>query len=201
MLVSRDVTSVAACYTATVDEVLADMQTVALQRTRRPLPERVVAIVRTSGTCRSVDLRFLLTPRERAALNEYTCAYVARWRQNPEADVNACFFLGDNPGNRTTWSAVSGAIPTLRRNAGFLWSPYLGRWLCLKELQAAMGFPVTSEIASALGVSYDRLGNYAQGTEGRRLLGNAMHCAAAGVALMVALSCVKLKSTEPNASC
>jgi hypothetical protein len=174
-----------------VDDIVAELQAVCRSRLNRELPEHVLSGLLSHGSCRALDLSFLLLPRERECIAEYTFRYIERNGQRPESDPSAVFFLGDNPSNRLTWSAASSAIPTLRRNAGFIWSPFLGRWLLARELFAAMGFPAFPGIEQALGT---RCPNYGSPSDGRKLLGNAMHFGVAGTVLMVALACIRLKT-------
>ena len=59
--------------------------------------------------------------------------------------------IGDAPnpnnGGWTTWSAVSNAIPTIRRSSGMFVAPARNRHLTLPELFSGMGFPATNELS------------------------------------------------------
>ena len=174
---ARDVTSVESCFLAGVEDIALELQAVCRSRLHCDLPPHLLSGLRSHGDCRALDLSFLLLPRERECIAEYTYCYINRNGQRPESDPNAVFFLGDNPRNRLTWSAASNAIPTLRRNTGFIWSPFLGRWLLARELFAAMGFPAFPEVQQALGTHCP---DYGSPSEGRKLLGNAMHFGVCG---------------------
>lgn len=171
--------------------LLADLHEVAEEA--RNLCQRkdidVPAGVNTWTSAQDVDLTMLLNPRERKSLKCYTQKYVARFGHDPESDANAFFYLGDNAHMRTTWSCVSGRLPTLRTSSGKLWSPCARRWLTHKELLAAMGFPTYPVLAQAMGVSIMEFDSVANA---RAFLGNAMHAGVAGVVIAVGLSCVKV---------
>jgi hypothetical protein len=66
-----------------------------------------------------------------------------------------------------------------------LWSPYLHRWLTNKELLAAMGVPVYEHLARSAGVA---LVEVAPGPDAWHMLGNMMHIASVGSAMLVALA-------------
>ena len=136
------------------------------------------------GEPRPVDV---LNDRERSALEVYRAQYRQRCAGLPEHNPDLFVFLGDNPWARLTWS-LSGALPTLRTNAGFLWSPYAGRWLTCKERLAVMGYPVYEDLAATLGVP---LWRPPDGIPLRKLAGNAMHVSCISVVLLVALGCTR----------
>ena len=69
--------------------------------------------------------------------------YRERFQKDPGSDPDLVYFLGDNPDYTVNWSAVSGKIPTFRRNAasGKFWFPSAARWMTCaeKRLGVAMG--------------------------------------------------------------
>jgi len=149
---------------------------------------QVPAAAMTCTALRQLDLRSLLTDRERRSLEDYEQAYFERFGHLSENDPDAFFNLGDNAGNRLTWSCVSGKLPTLRCSSGKVWSAYAKRWLTSLELLATMGFPTYEHLARSMGVAPMRFQNMAQA---RLFLGNAMHAAVAGVVVLVTFSCIR----------
>ena len=135
------------------------------------------------------NMAMLLSPGEQRRLIVYMAMWAARFGQSSSTDTRAVFNLADNPeAGYVTWSAASGRIPGLRTNGGKLWVPYLSRWLTTKEQLAAMGVPVYTSLAIAAGVPVVPV---TPGPEAKLMLGNMMHIASVGVAMLVALSCVR----------
>ena len=82
-----------------------------------------------------LDLTYLLTSREISVVKTLNREYEKRHGRNSASDPDLCYYLADNA-ERRTWSAVSGAIPTLRRNCdtGMVWFPFYNRCLTHTEL-------------------------------------------------------------------
>ena len=135
------------------------------------------------------NMAMLLSSGEQRRLMVYMAMWEKRFSQSSSTDKRAVFNLADNPeAGYVTWSGASGCIPGLRTNGGKLWVPYLGRWLTTKEQLAAMGAPVYPCLAMAAGVPCI---NVCPGPEARLMLGNMMHIASVGCAMLVALSCAR----------
>ena len=132
------------------------------------------------------NMAMLLSPGEQRRLFVYTAMWAKRFGQPCSTDQRAVFNLADNPeAGYVTWSGASGRIPGLRTNGGKLWVPYLRRWLTTKEQLAAMGVPVYPCLAIAAGVPCIKVH---PGPDARLMLGNMMHIASVGCAMLVALS-------------
>ena len=132
-------------------------------------------------------MAMLLSPGEHRRLLVYMAMWAERFGQDSSSDQRAVFNLADNPeAGYVTWSGASGRIPGLRTNGGKLWVPYLGRWPTTKEQLAAMGVPVYECLAIAAGVPCVPVN---PGPEARLMLGNMMHIASVGTAILIALSC------------
>ena len=135
------------------------------------------------------NMAILLSPGEYRRLTVYMAMWAARFGQPGTMDKRAVFNLADNPeAGYVTWSAAKGRIPGLRTNGGKLWVPYIGRWLTTKEQLAAMGVPVYTCLAMAAGVPLVPVN---PGPEAKLMLGNMMHIASVGTAMLVALSCAR----------
>lgn len=104
--------------------------------------------------------------------------------------------LGDNPNQWRTWSAVSGACPTLRRGGGVMFSPAAGRQCLLKELYMGMGFPTFRGLADAAGVPLYQVFKPLQGlsyAHMRQALGNSQVVPQVGVFALCALASARLQ--------
>ncbi|CAE7209912.1 unnamed protein product [Symbiodinium necroappetens] len=137
----------------------------------------------------SMDLRPLLNPRERRALEQYEAAYLARFKVPAATDRNLVCFLGDNPSYTLNWSAISRRVPTLRLNSrsGKLWFPSRNRWMVARERLATLGWPVSADMADAMGCPAPvPMRDCLRASE---LAGNAMHFPSVAVAQLLALSC------------
>ena len=135
------------------------------------------------------DMTSLLTYHELQRLAAYMAMWRDRFGHDASMDQTAVFNLADNPENGfVTWSGSSGRIPGLRTNGGKLWVPFLGRWLTMKEQLAAMGVPVYPSLAAAAQVP---LVPVSPGAEAKLMLGNMMHIASVGTALLVAMACAQ----------
>jgi hypothetical protein len=135
------------------------------------------------------NMAMLLSPGEQRRLIVYMALWAKRFGQPSSMDTRAVFNLADNPeAGYVTWSGASGRIPGLRTNGGKLWVPYLGRWLTTKEQLAAMGVPVYPCLAIAAGVPCVPVN---PGPDAKLMLGNMMHIASVGTAMLIALSCAR----------
>ena len=142
------------------------------------------------------DLSYLLTEAERHRLKAYEDAFRQKFRQEPGNCRDLVVFLSDNPSaGWTTWSAVSGAIPTFRRNAkhGLMWAPFLRRWMVAREKLACLGWPVLPSMAAAMSSPVVPVRDIARAAD---LAGNAMHFNAVGLAQLIALSCCSPSEPE-----
>ena len=130
-------------------------------------------------------------------------AYVNKWLALPEDKKcsweDLIVHLGDDPrrpNGWTTWSAVSGRIPTVRKSAGLFASPAAARQLTQRELFLSMGYPTYKLLADVAAVPiYDI--NINRYHESRRALGNSMHVASVGVFTLCFLASVNPKP-EPQ---
>ena len=132
-------------------------------------------------------------PREKKAVNTLKRKYQKLTGQDPESDKDLFFYLGDNPKNRTTWSATSKRIPTFRVGRGKHWNCAGHRWLTGREKLATLGFPVEPASAEAMGVPVVpvRCTKRAE-----HLAGNAMHFSNVAVMQLLAMSCFALRSNS-----
>ncbi|CAK9054632.1 unnamed protein product, partial [Durusdinium trenchii] len=125
------------CTTAPGDYLTADPMEIQLD---------AMEVARSSGkefrsNCKSLD--YLLTEREAKVVAELSHEYQSRYQRDPQTDEHLCVLLGDNPQWARTWSAVSGKVPTFRRNAaGKFWYPAHQRFLtsCEKHLASCSCF-------------------------------------------------------------
>ncbi|CAE7721069.1 unnamed protein product, partial [Symbiodinium necroappetens] len=66
----------------------------------------------------STDLTYLLSDFEKEQVAALSEQYKQRWGVDPCLDADLVFFLGDRATYSRMWSAVSGKLPTYRRNPG-----------------------------------------------------------------------------------
>ena len=169
-------------------EITADAMTLANKRMLEWRPQQH----------ETLDLRGLLTKRERQALHAYEQEYARRYQKRPCDDANLVLFLGDSPSYSLTWSAVSRRIPTLRCNSstGKLWLPSKSRWLVARE---RMAWPVHSDLAQAMGCPSIPVRDLARAAE---LLGNGMHFTTVAVAPLPGMTpSTSLSSSVRNCLC
>ena len=131
------------------------------------------------------DLRYLLNPRERKALQGYTNIYMSRYGIDPSTQDGVFFFLGDNPSWSLSWSA-NGRLPTFRMNSGLLWSAKFNRWLTSKERLVSMAFPCTPAVAKGMAAPLLPATDIKRASD---ILGNSMHFLNTGVQQLIALGC------------
>jgi hypothetical protein len=133
-----------------------------------------------TGRCRNWHL--FLSDREKRALLYYSLLWLQRFGVFPESCADCIFNLGDNPWSRVNWSA-SGSLPCYRRNGKF-YSPFLGRWLLVRECWASLGLPVYPALADA--AQTVELEMPVRGSSA--MLGNAMHVPSVGIVILIALA-------------
>ncbi|CAE8740734.1 unnamed protein product, partial [Polarella glacialis] len=68
------------------------------------------------ATAGQSDLSYLLNEREVTNMRLFDQEYIKRYNRLPRYDDDLFYFLGDNFQYTKSWSAVSGKIPTYRRN-------------------------------------------------------------------------------------
>ncbi len=136
------------------------------------------------------DLFYTLSFNERAYVDRLNTLYMLKFGKRPETDQDLVYNLADNPVDRTSWSATSGKIPTLRRNSNRLYFPFHRRCLTRTERLALMGYPSHRALADACGsVEVTSM----TGSEQAFLLGNAMHMPCATMIFTIGCACVKAK--------
>jgi hypothetical protein len=134
------------------------------------------------------DLFYLLTDREKKGVRDYGKAYKKRFKRKPELDKNLFVYLGDNPTNRLTWSAVSKKIPTLRMSGGKMWNMKARRWLTGREKLSSLGFPVTDDVASTMGVPPLPVRDTKRASS---VAGNAMNFSSVAIMQLISLVCFR----------
>lgn len=134
-----------------------------------------------------MDLTYLLLPREIKAIKYLSLAFLERFSHSAEEDPDLCMYLGDNPEWSKTWSAISGALPTLRMSAGFLWFPFHMRWMLPLEKLLSQGVPVEANYARNLKVSPVPVKDPLRIND---LVGNSMHFSSVAMIQLVGLSCL-----------
>lgn len=142
---------------------------------------------------RRLGVKKILNKREKAAVAWLDNVYKKKTKRSPESDPNLVYFLGDNPWNRIVWSATSGKLPTLRMNRGILWIPHRSRFLTSRERLASMGFPVSLEMAQAMGTMEVPIKDINRASS---VAGNAMHFGVVGLVQMTALASYRLTGSE-----
>ncbi|CAE7328809.1 unnamed protein product [Symbiodinium necroappetens] len=128
---------------------------------------------------------YFLNDREKKVLSTLNKTYKTKFKKQPTAEHNLVFFLGDSD-KRTTWSATSGRVPTLRMNRGKLFLPSKRRWLCAVEKLATLGFPVAPGQAMAMGVPQLPVLDIHRAS---LIAGNSMNFANVCIVQLVALTC------------
>ena len=138
----------------------------------------------------------LLNANEHDRVDAYTNRWASLSSSSRCAPEDLVCHIGDNPGpGWCTWSAVSGAIPTIRRSNGILYMPFARRHVTLKELFAVMGYPSFPSLAAAAGVNCFNVHHHPVSyATMRRALGNSMHVAQIGIWMGVHLACTMPKA-------
>ena len=112
--------------------------------------------------------------------------YVRRWNSDPARNPNLIYFLGDRYEYCRTWSAISGAIPTYRKNSGKFLNRGKMTFLSTLDKLASLGWPCTPEVAAEMGTTP------VPALDPQRadvLAGNSMHLTCAAVVLMLGVTC------------
>ena len=129
---------------------------------------------------------YALTERERHLVRQLDMTYINRFGNHPSSDDQLIYFTGDRFEYSKTWSAISGQIPTFRKNA----SRYIHRasmtFLTDQEKLAALGWPVSDSIAKQMGVTRVPC---LDAKKAACMCGNAMHLTVAGITLLVGMCC------------
>ena len=133
-------------------------------------------------------MKSLLNEREQTALKVACDIYRERFGREPTEDPNLFIHLGDTPPRFLCWSAISGKIPTFRTSSGFLYHPAAEVWLTPREKLAALGFPVTVDVAESMGVPMVPVADSGRASS---VAGNSFQFCSAAVVAMVALCCHK----------
>ncbi len=133
------------------------------------------------------DLRYLMNERELTVIEQLNNKWIAAEGTDPEEEPDLCYFTGDNPSNRATWSGgPSRRIPTFRMNQGKFYFPHKRRWLVAKEKLCALGFPILTNFAQVAGLPVLHVSDYRRAGD---IAGNAMSLPCCQLAVLIALSC------------
>ncbi|CAE8599714.1 unnamed protein product, partial [Polarella glacialis] len=132
------------------------------------------------------DLSYLLNEREVTNMRLFDQEYIKRYNRLPHYDDDLFYFLGDNFQYTKSWSAVSGKIPTYRRNTGKYIHRASMRWLTSMDKLASLGFPVTSSTATSMGVKQLPVLDVQRA---HVMSGNSMHFSNSAIVLLVGLTC------------
>ena len=141
-----------------------------------------------------------MNERETEESGKFNAEYERRFQKSSITDRNAVFFLGDNTRFSYTWTCTSNALPTFRRQGGKFWIPSLNRWMVGAEKLAALGYPVTEDIASTMGLRHPL--PVADPSRTDSVCGNVFHFTNCGVVLLLALTCFGpvADDTDPSPS-
>ena len=134
----------------------------------------------------------LLTERERHLITQMDIDYRRQFGQEPEQDWELIYFLGDRYEYAKTWSAVSRAIPTYRKNSAKYLHRASLRFLTSQDKLASLGWPVTAGAATDMGVrplpSLDP-------ARSDKMAGNSLHLTVAAQVLLVGATCFGPKAS------
>ena len=105
--------------------------------------------------------------------------------------------LGDDPRAQNgwrTWSCKSNRLPTIRRSCGLYAMPAAHRHLTVREIHASMGFPVTAQLSSMVGVpTYDPWRADLTHVQSRQALGNSQVVPQVGCITACLLACTRYR--------
>ena len=138
------------------------------------------------------SMKHLLNDREISGVDFVCDKYFERFGRHCVDDPDLIVHLGDNPWSYLCWSGTSGKIPTMRTGAGFFYCPHREAWLLPKDKLAALGFPVTKDVALAMGV---RTIPIADSFKAAAIAGNSFHFCTVAIVQLVALSCYQMKKS------
>lgn len=134
----------------------------------------------------SNDVFKLLNRREQTLVAGLDAAYRDLYHVSPTTNPNLVYFLGDRLEWGKTWSAHSGKLPTFRRNKGFYLLRNGMKIMSPTDKLAALGWPVTQDIARSYGVTVFPSLDLKRGD---LLAGNSMHLGNSSVVLLLGLAC------------
>lgn len=134
-----------------------------------------------------------LTSAQAVRLSKYQHLWFQKYGVKSSRDGRAVFHLGDDPDFRCVWATKDGAIPTIRKSMGPLWSAQLRRPILGRELMAAMGWFCEARTPGPIATIDYREFSSSLG----RLVGNSMHLANVAAVLAVALAVVPQSSLQP----
>ena len=125
----------------------------------------------------------VMTSAEISNTRQYICTYNRRSISKCAWPDLVCH-VGDSAAGWCSWTGSSGILPTIRRSGGLYVIPSLNRYLTLKELYSAMGFPALEKCSRVCGMKpfpilFSDEPRYTW-LDARRALGNAMHPAQVG---------------------
>ena len=133
---------------------------------------------------------YLLNERERQLCRQLDVDYWNKFKIDPAKDPNLVYFLGDRFEFCRTWSAVSRAIPTFRKNGGKYLFRRQMRFLTHVDKLACLGWPVTGPTAASMGTTplpaLDPM-------RSDIMAGNSMHLTCAATILLLGTVCFGLK--------
>ena len=138
-------------------------------------------------TCLSACWKYLLTEKQASYLAEANEMWCLKHNVACAEDPDCVIDLSQNPAKRPNMSRV--ALPTLRKSGGLWYVPSKGRWLTDLEKGLAMGFPLTSSVASSAGLGVDGF-TVVPGRNDSSRLGNAFHVASCGLVLVAGMCCL-----------
>lgn len=102
--------------------------------------------------------------------------------------------VGDDPSNEggwCIWSGTNNRLPTLRRSGGMHVAPFQDRYVILKELYLAMGFPTMLWIAEKVQTPvYPVFRPLVPYGDALKALGNSQHVAQVGIFTGCCLMCI-----------
>lgn len=129
---------------------------------------------------------YLLNERERQLVRQLDADYYHRYSEDPAGNPNLVYFLGDRYEFAKTWSAVSRAIPTYRKNTGkFLFRKEMVFLSHIDKL-ASLGWPMTPQCGMEMGTT-----PLPAMDPGRAhiMAGNSMHLTCAALVLLLGMVC------------
>ena len=143
-----------------------------------------------SSTEDTDNVWYLLNDREKQLARQLDADYFRRYHRDPAKDPSPVYFLGDRYEFSRTWSAVSGSIPTYRKNCGRYLFRSPMRFLSHIDKLASLGWPMTGKCsAEMLTIPLPALDVH----RAHLMAGNSMHLTVAGMVLLTALACFSKK--------
>lgn len=133
----------------------------------------------------SRSTREVLNERESDLVGGLDRAYVRRTGKVPQSNLNLVYFLGDSLAWKA-WSAANQRIPTFRRQSGLFLQRATWRLLTPYDKLAAQGWPMSEEVARAMGVTKFPCLDLSRADSH---VGNAMHMSNCALLVLLGLSC------------